>query len=196
MKKFLIFIVLLIIIAAGVFVWLYRTDTFEVKKLVSYKISEVTFLKDKLKLDKNYVIENLKRKEDKEDKEENNEEVECSMKDTTLSHEDRYAEAFIPPVPEKTEAVSGEEGTGEEKIEEFSYPSPNKQEYSQEELENLASIYSSMEAEEAVTILEQFEDDIIIEIFASMKTGKVAEIMAAFDPKRAGVISLKMLDGN
>jgi len=195
MKKFLIFIVLLVIIAAGVFVWLYRTDTFDVKKLVSYKISEVPFLKDKLKLDKNYVIENLKRKEDKEDKYER-EKVECSLKDIPVTNEDRYAEAFAPLPPDKSDVGSGEENPAEEKTGEFSYPSPGKQEYSQEELENLASIYSSMEAEEAVTILEQFEDDIIIEIFANMKTSKVAEIMSAFDPKRAGVISLKMLDGN
>ena len=85
-----------------------------------------------------------------------------------------------------------EAGQGED----LSYPYPNNQDYSQEDLEYLASVYSSMEADQAVKILEQFDDQVIIDILSNMKTGKVAEIMSIFDPKRAGVISLKILDSD
>jgi len=108
------------------------------------------------------------------------------FKDIVVENDNRYV--FNPQI--KKSEVS------EDKNKDFSYPSPGKKEYTPEKLEELAQIYSAMEPEQAVPILQQFDDTVIIAIFSSMKKEIVAEILSAFDPKRAGTISLKMLEND
>ena len=112
LKKILMVFLLLIAIAIGVFVWFYITDTFEIKKLVSYQIARVPYVSDALKLDTKYIIENLKRKEPEPKAEPEKYEIkdiECSLKESPVKpHDGRYLEAFI--IPKETEVASDEEG--------------------------------------------------------------------------------------
>ena len=64
-----------------------------------------------------------------------------------------------------------------------------------ENLYRMARIYSAMEPQEAVRILEKFSDEEVVMIFSSMKERQVAEILKAFPVERAAEIARKMMRG-
>lgn len=58
-----------------------------------------------------------------------------------------------------------------------------------------AKIYSAMEPQEAVQILEQFSDEEVVSILSVMKERQVAEILKAFPVERAATIARRMMEG-
>lgn len=64
-----------------------------------------------------------------------------------------------------------------------------------ENVYRMAKIYSAMEPQEAVRILEKFSDEEVVMIFSSMKERQVAEILKAFPVERAAEIARKMMKG-
>ena len=190
MIKKILLVLILIAVIAGAFTYLYITDKFNIRHIVASQIAKIPFISQKLGLDEKYRIEelNVTGEKNKVEKYEMDE-TEENIKDKIIPPKDRYFASFMP--------ATGSSGNKEDKKSgQFQYPSPGKKDYSPEDLDKLAEIYTSMEPDQAVPILEQFEDRIIIDIFSRMKTKKVAEIMGAFDPKRASVISLKMLENS
>lgn len=197
MKKILVMLFLLAALIIAGAAGLYITDTYRAKSYVNKIAGNIPYISDTLGLDINYRVSLLHQKEYEDKKDEYEEEVNYTKKETILSHEDRYLSAIIfNPGEEKKEMEDKKDNsdTKNKTEEKYNYPSPANDEYSPEDLSKLAEIYSSMEPDQAIKILENFEDQVIIDIFSQMKVKKVAEIMAAFEPKRAGIISLKMLD--
>jgi hypothetical protein len=178
-----IFIVLFILLIgmSGTFIWLYKTDTFQIRSKVSYFMSDIPYISNTFGLDRAYMVGNMTKKSDitMEVKKYKLEDTDYTVKDKIKPHQDRYLDVFTDNGPDKKK---------------LSYPSSDKKEYPPEGYEELAQIYTSMEAEQAARILEKFDDQIIINIFSSMKPKKVAEILTAFSPDRAGVISIKILE--
>lgn len=64
-----------------------------------------------------------------------------------------------------------------------------------ENVYRIAKIYSSMEPQEAVQILEKFSDEEVVIILSVMKERQVAEILRAFPVERAVEIARKMMKG-
>lgn len=176
----LIPVLLIIVIGiSGAFIWMYKTNTFQIGSKVSYFMSDIPYVSKTLGLDKQYMVETLipEEKEDiKKYKLENND---YEVKDKTMPHDDRYLQAFIGNTQDKDK---------------ISYPSSGKKEYPPEGYEELAQIYTSMDPKQAALILAKFDDEIIINIFSSMKPKVVAEILTGLAPERAGVISIKILE--
>ncbi|MGC8777751.1 MAG: MotE family protein [Candidatus Caldatribacteriaceae bacterium] len=64
-----------------------------------------------------------------------------------------------------------------------------------ENVYRLAKIYSAMDPQEAVRILEKFSDEEVVVILSSMKERQVAEILKVFPVDRAVGIARKMMKG-
>ena len=163
----------------GAFIWMYKTNTFQIGSKVSYFISDIPYVSNNLGLDKQYMVENLIPEKGGDIKKYKIEGNDYEVKDKIMPHDDRYLDAFLGNKQDKNK---------------ISYPSGGKKEYPPEGYEELAQIYTSMDPAQAAIILAKFDDDIIINIFSSMKPKVVAEILTAFAPERAGVISIKILE--
>ncbi|MEN3186378.1 MAG: hypothetical protein ABDK94_04505 [Atribacterota bacterium] len=92
---------------------------------------------------------------------------------------ERALEAF--PIQETTSPVQEESG--------------GKTVSTPENVYRIAKIYSAMEPQEAVQILEKLSDEEVMVILAVMKERQVAEILKAFPVERAVEIARKMMKG-
>lgn len=178
MKLVPVLIIILLGISGG-FVWMYKTNTFQIGSKVSYFISDIPYVSNILGLDKQYMVGNLIPEETGDIKKYKLEDNDYEVKDKMMPHDDRYLDAFVGNKQDKNK---------------ISYPSGGKKEYPQEGYEELAQIYTSMDPKQAALILAKFDDDIVINIFSAMKPKVVAEILTGFAPERAGVISIKILE--
>jgi hypothetical protein len=178
LKLIPLFIIILLAIS-GAFIWMYKTNTFQIGSKVSYYISDIPYVSNTLGLDRQYMVNTLIAEERGEIQKYKLEDSNYEIKNKIMPHNDRYLDAFTGNTQDKSK---------------ISYPATGKKEYSPEGYEELAQIYTSMEPKQAALILEKFDDDIIINIFSAMKPKVVADILTAFAPERAGVISIKILE--
>lgn len=178
MKLIPVLIIILLGIT-GAFIWLYKTNTFQIGSKVSYYISDIPYVSTTLGLDRQYMVNTLINEEKGDLQKYKLEDSNYEIKDKIKPHDDRYLDVFPGNTQDKNK---------------ISYPATGKKEYSPEGYEELAQIYTSMEPKQAALILAKFDDDIIINIFSAMKPKVVAEILTAFEPERAGVISIKILE--
>ncbi|MGQ9473266.1 MAG: MotE family protein [Candidatus Caldatribacteriaceae bacterium] len=96
------------------------------------------------------------------------------------------------------EVTIGEEVTPSDTGED-SFSSPREKtpgaELNPDNVYRVAKVYSAMEPQEAVQILEQFSDEEVVVILSAMKERQVAEILKAFPVERAATIARKMMEG-
>ncbi len=172
-------LIIILLGITGAFIWLYKTNTFQIGSKVSYYISDIPYVSTTLGLDRQYMVNTLINEEKGDLQKYKLEDSNYEIKDKIKPHDDRYLDVFPGNTQDKNK---------------ISYPATGKKEYSPEGYEELAQIYTSMEPKQAALILAKFDDDIIINIFSAMKPKVVAEILTAFEPERAGVISIKILE--
>jgi len=70
-----------------------------------------------------------------------------------------------------------------------------KQQEEAKRISKLARLYGGMKPDEAVTILNQLDDDTVLAILSKMEEEQVAKLMPLFDAKRAARITESMLRG-
>lgn len=97
--------------------------------------------------------------------------------------------------------VEGEHLSETSQVQETSSPSLAEEESgggmvsAPENVYRIAKIYSAMEPQEAVQILEKFSDEEVVVILSAMKERQVAEILKAFPVERAVEIARRMMKG-
>jgi hypothetical protein len=70
-----------------------------------------------------------------------------------------------------------------------------KQQEEAKRISKLARLYSGMKPEEAISIMKELDDPIVLSIFSKMEEEQVSKIMALFDPRRAARLTQDMIKG-
>lgn len=70
-----------------------------------------------------------------------------------------------------------------------------KQQEEAKRISKLARLYAGMKPDEAIAIMKELDDPVIIAIFSKMEEEQVSKILALFDSKRAARLSQDMLKG-